>query len=457
MPLITLLALGPDNPKLLTGDARATLLSGGALLLRTGQHGVAQYLRGQSIPFQTLDALYDECEDFDELCEMASERIIDFARKNGGCVYAVSDPTSDQTVHALINALPQDMTLHGLSGVTLTALAATAAQTLGADTRNLRTLDALSCISEPADVRVQELSPDPTQPLMITELDSRMLASDVKLWLMRLYPAEAEIYFFPPGNDTHKTVYKLLLYQIDQQNKYDHTCALLIPAMPFTARERYTLGDLLHIMQILCAPDGCAWDKAQTHESLRPFLIEEACEACEAIDDGDPLKLCDELGDVLFQVAFHATIARKHADFDMDDVTTAICAKMIKRHEHVFAGAKLSTPEQISQNWDRIKREERGETTRAQSMQALSKSLPALLRASKIQAKAAKAGTAQLSADHALQQIINTLQALPASSDKETLMGDVLFDLVALARIYSIPCENALMRKNASYISTFEG
>ena len=176
--IITIAAIGPDSGQTLTLGVYDALRQADALLLRTGRHGVADRLRQEGVAFETLDALYDRTEDFDELCELAARAIIDRARQAQTLIYAVSEPQSDATVRALVQALPDDMALRVLSGVTLTDAAACAAIPFGVNTENLRTVTALST----AEMRVQADCPQ-----VVTEIDNRYLASDVKLWLGDLF------------------------------------------------------------------------------------------------------------------------------------------------------------------------------------------------------------------------------------------------------------------------------
>ena len=417
MHRLTICALGPDDPQLLTRAAYAALTGGTPLLLRTRRHGVADFLTAQGKRFETLDALYDACEDFDELCTAAQERICAFARQSAHSVYAVSDPASDETVHALCRHLPEDIRLRVLTGVSLTDTALSAALHLCARTQDARTLSVLSL--DTAQI-------DPLVPLVITEIDTRVLAGEAKLFLMRVYPDEASVYFLPHGA---AEAVAMPLCEVDRQTDYGHTCALVVPPLPLEKRDRFVLRDLQDILRRLRGVGGCPWDRRQTHQSLRPFLIEEAYEACEAIDAQDPDRLCDELGDVLFQVAIHAAIGEEHADFTWDDVISAICSKMIERHEHVFGGKTLATAQEVSVNWEKIKRAQRGERTAAQAIRDMARTLPALMRAQKSVRKAQDAGYG----------------LLPAHGDTpEERIGEELLALTARAQAQGVNAQLAL-------------
>ena len=184
--IITIAALGPDDPKLLTLGAYEAMTGADVLVLRTERHGVADMLRARGVAFETLDALYGQCEDFDELCALAAQRLIALARKAERLCYAVSEPVSDATVRALAAALPEGFALRVTGGVTLSDGAAGAALALGVNTENLRTITALS---------LDALRPQADCPQVITEIDNRCLAGDVKLWLSDLFDDEMTVYF----------------------------------------------------------------------------------------------------------------------------------------------------------------------------------------------------------------------------------------------------------------------
>ena len=160
----------------------------------------------------------------------------------------------------------------------------------------------------------------------------------------------------------------------------------------FEQKDKYSVADLLRIMEILRAPDGCMWDRAQDHHSIRQNFIEETYEVCEAIDDEDTEHLKEELGDVLLQVVFHAQMEKEKGVFDMDDVADGICKKLIFRHPHIFGDVTVGSTDEILSNWDDLKRKEKKQETDTSTLESVSKSLPSLIRAQKLQKKAAKVG-----------------------------------------------------------------
>ena len=240
---------------------------------------------------------------------------------------------------------------------------------------------------------IQALSaahPDPALSLWVLELDSRLLAGEVKERLSRWYEDSAEILFFPPSEKPNRTCRKIPLFELDRQKAYDHTCSVLVPGKDYLRRNRFSFADLERIVSRLRAPDGCPWDKIQTHASLTPYMVEEAWEAVSAIQDGDMDHLSDELGDVLFQVFIHTSIGESFEEFTMTDVLTHICRKMIQRHPHVFRAHGSETAEEIASGWEKIKRAETGSRTVGESLEDVSPSLPSLKYAVKVVKKLAQ-------------------------------------------------------------------
>ncbi len=225
--------------------------------------------------------------------------------------------------------------------------------------------------------------------------------------------------------------------------------------------KQYTFSDLCHILEVLRGENGCPWDKVQTHESLREAMLEEAYEAVDAIDRKDHANLCEELGDVLLQVVFHANLAAEEGIFTMDDVLRGICEKMIYRHPHIFADAKADTPEEVLENWEALKKKEKHQTTQGQIMEAVPNALPALTRAKKIQKKAADVGFDFYSYGGAVEKVEEEwqefLQEMGGEQKRlEEEFGDLLFAMVNVARFFKINPEFALTKATKKFINRFE-
>ena len=226
--------------------------------------------------------------------------------------------------------------------------------------------------------------------------------------------------------------------------------------LDFLCKESYDLRDFVALVSYLRSPNGCPWDQVQTHESIRRNFLEETYEACEAIDAGDHVHMREELGDVLMQVLFHTDIEREAGHFDIDDVADAACKKLVYRHPHVFRRDEPDAPD-----WDTMKQRERAQTTTAEAMDSVARSLPALWRCDKIQAKAAKTGFEWPDVHAALDKVdeeTRELRAAVASGDTEAIgdeLGDLLFAAVKVARFAGIDPEQAAHAACEKFIRRF--
>jgi tetrapyrrole methylase family protein/MazG family protein/ATP diphosphatase len=211
-----------------------------------------------------------------------------------------------------------------------------------------------------------------------------------------------------------------------------------------------SLPRLVEIMQRLLAPDGCPWDRAQSLGSLKAYLIEEAYEVCEAIDRRDSAALCEELGDVLLQIVFQSEIARANGWFGPDDVVASISDKLVRRHPHVFGDSKASSPEEVHDNWEKLKAAERARKGGGGALDGVPQSLPGLLAAARITEKAAQVGFDWPEVDgprHKVDEELAELDAAIATGDRAAIqaeLGDVLFSLVNVARKLGVDPEDAI-------------
>ena len=226
-------------------------------------------------------------------------------------------------------------------------------------------------------------------------------------------------------------------------------------------KDNYDFNDLVEIIKILRAPGGCPWDSVQTHASIKKDFIEETYEVIEAINKNDSELLCEELGDVLLQVVFHAEISNSEGQFNINDVCDGVCKKLIERHPHVFGDVKVDSVENVLDNWDSIKRRSKAQPTQGSAMQKVPRELPALMRAQKIQQKAKKAGFDWPEIDgcyDALGSEIIELKEAAESDDKDKIideMGDVLFSCVNISRFLKVDAEEALTASTDKFMKRF--
>ena len=232
-------------------------------------------------------------------------------------------------------------------------------------------------------------------------------------------------------------------------------------AVDYPIKDKYNIEDLLAIMRILRAPGGCPWDAEQNHETIKKNLIEETYEVIEAVNKQDTELLKEELGDVLLQVVFHAAMEEEKGVFDFTDVADGICKKLIERHPHVFGETVISGVDDVLTNWDSIKRKTKGQKTTTQSMLSVPRELPALMRATKLQKKAADVGFDWSDVSGALdklQEEIDELRQAVENRDSENMseeLGDVLFSAVNVSRFIKTDAEEALTAASDKFLARF--
>lgn len=384
--MITVVSIGPGDPSFLNVITVRTLRDASPLVLRTGRHPLSAWLETEGMAFRTLDHLYETSDDFDALSRAAAEELWSLSGTSPYLVYAVSDVLTDRTVDALFSSRPEGGEVRLVPGFSF------ADYYLPACRPFFSTADIRICPAASFD----GTGLTPSRPLLITELNDEITAGEVKQALAA-WIRDEETVLFLPGDGKALPV---PLYELDRQPFYDHLSAVACGPFSYEQRSRKTLEDLMEIMDRLRAPGGCPWDRKQTHQSLEPYVVEEAWEVVGAAEENDPLHLAEELGDLLFQVVFHTSIGKSFDEFTMDDVLSAICQKMIRRHPHVFVPASGSgatgaavelpeagtriTAEQVTDNWDKIKQAETGSKTPLEALKDVSPALPALRYAEKL-------------------------------------------------------------------------
>jgi len=219
-----------------------------------------------------------------------------------------------------------------------------------------------------------------------------------------------------------------------------------------------TFEGLRRIIAHLRSPDGCPWDRAQTHASLKSYLMEEAYEALAALDESDPDKLCDELGDLLLEILLHVQLAEEAGEFTLEDVVYRIASKLVRRHPHVFGDERADTPEEVMARWSALKREEGGDTPEASALAGMPLAMPALALAQRLQDRAARVGFRWPDIRQAagkLEEEIGELAEAGGTDEKREEMGDVLFMIVSLARYLELDAEEALRLANGKFYRRF--
>lgn len=456
MKRITIIPLAA--PGTLTAESRSAIEECSMLYFQTEKHPCAApavLLRKETaLPYQTMDDLYDKCEDFDRLNECIALRITS-CDKTEGIGYAVLgrgiSPELMREIRKKAAEQGFDIRVLASQGYAEPALAHAVSCGLieGSTEYNIRSARSLT-------------HADTSVPLAIEEVDTLLRAGEVKLVLSDYYPDEHEILLFTLS-DTDRVI-KLPLYQLDfpqNADRFDAATVIVVPPCGLVERSRHGLSGLMEVMQRLRAPGGCPWDAEQTHESLRSSLIEEAYEVLDAIDREDMTALEEELGDLLLQIVFHAAIEQERSEFTMRDVTTGIVNKLIYRHPHVFGNVKVNGADDVLYNWENLKQKEKSQSTVADAMRAVPASFPSLMRSYKIQKKAAHVGFDWDSALQALPKVeeeaVEVRDAIVSGDDAAVHeeIGDLLFACVNVARLMKVDPELALRSATDKFMSRF--
>jgi tetrapyrrole methylase family protein / MazG family protein len=448
---LTIVGLGPGHVDDLTRKAWRVLKQAQTVFLRTAQHGCVACLPQTSATYHSFDELYATAGDFEAVYVAIVEQVMAAARR-GDVVYAVpGDPLVGEATspRLLQEARAAGIEVEIVNGISFVE---PSLALLGIDA-----LDGLQ-ILDGIDIATMYHPPiNPDYPALIGQVYSRQLASDLKLMLMNQYADEFRVHLIHAAGTADARVEDLALYEIDRSPHIGPVTALFLPALGgMSSFERFQ-----EIIAHLRSPEGCPWDRKQTHESLRQFLLEEAYEVLEVIDEGDPQALAEELGDLLLQVMLHTQIAIDNGDFHMTDVLRAINQKMIRRHPHVWSDVSADDADQVVTNWEALKRQERNDHNGAESLlDSIPKGLPALLQAHQYQVRAAKVGfdwddvaDVRAKIDEELAEI-NAALGDPGELAKE--LGDLLFALVNWARWLGVEPENALREANARFSRRFQ-
>ncbi len=444
---ITVVGLGPGDPKQLTLEAQQVLQEAGEVYLRTCHHPTVSSLP-PGVSLHSFDYLYEEKETFTEVYDEIARQIMELGRRPGGVVYAVPGHplVGEASVQRILDlADQQDIGVRVVEGLSFIESVLTC---LGLDPlAGLQLVDA----TELAALHHPGLNPD--LPALIAQLYDQSLASDVKLTLMNLYPDEHPVTLVRGAGADRAQVLTAPLYELDRQPAVDHLTSLYVPPLPRPS----SLEAFQDTIARLRAPGGCPWDQEQTHQSLRPHLLEETYETLAALDADDTDALREELGDLLLQIVLHAQIAVEAGEFSLAQVIEGVDAKIKHRHPHVFGDIVVASVGELLYNWEEIKREEKGKHS---LLGGVSRSLPALARAQAIQKRVARVGFDWPDTEGVVAKIaeeVAELREAQGSKEREEELGDLLFSVVNLARWLNVDAESALRGACEQFIQRFSG
>lgn len=469
---ITILGLGPGNIEDLTVQACVILTQAAqtqqTVYFRTTIHPTVDALQRElpQLQLASFDSLYEESNDWSTLYARIAEEVCELAARQA-VVYAVpGHPLIGESSVQLVlqQAKERGLRVAVVAGLSFIEPVCTLLE-LDPFDAGLQIIDATELAALAPDEVAGRIVP--TRPLLVVQVYNRRLASAVKLSLSECYPDEWAVTLVRAagiqldGNESSEMTSHMPLYDLDRNNFANHLSTLYVPAVdPLTAvRVPETLRYIT--MRLRRDPDGCPWDREQTHQSLARYALEEAYEVVEAIEEHNMEHLSEELGDLLLQVYLHAEVARQAGEFSLGDVCEHINAKLIRRHPHVFSTVEVSNAGQVVQNWEAIKKQEKekaGIAPKESVLDGVPLASPALTVAQEYQKKAVKVGFSYNTVEWVYGKLEEELQELQRANESEHVfeeVGDVLFQATMIADAHHINAETALRAANRKFRQRF--
>ncbi|MDP4085452.1 MAG: nucleoside triphosphate pyrophosphohydrolase [Bacillota bacterium] len=450
---IEILGLGAGDLEQIPYGVYKKLIHSSHVYLRTKEHPVVTDLEKEGLQYKSFDDIYEKHDQFEEVYQEICKFLLKEA-ENNEIIYAVPGHplVAERTVQLLLEFGPKNGIEIIIGGGQ--SFIDSLFQVLKIDpVDGFQLYDGLSL-----DVNALQLK----SHMIICQVYDQFVASEVKLTLMEKYPDDYEIFIVTAAGSKDEHVEMVPLFELDRKVTLNNLTSLYIPPIQDDKVLWKDFSKFREIIAELRGPDGCPWDKEQTHETLKKYLIEETYEVIDAINSGDIDHLIEELGDVMLQVMLHAQIGEDEGYFTISDVIEGITAKMIRRHPHVFGEAKADTAEQVVQNWNEIKKLER-ENKSSSLLDDVSIFIPNLIRAYELQKKAAKVGFDWQEIGPALAKVKEELNEFEneIGNQKEQSVyakrefGDLLFAFVNVARFLNIHPEEALFETNEKFIRRF--
>jgi len=444
---ITVVGLGPGDGRFLTREAWQVLAEAGTVYLRTKRHPAVADLPG-SVTLVSFDAIYETAVNFESVYAQIVAELLRLAEA-GPVVYAVPGHphVGESTVTALETAAQAaGVPVRIVPGLSFVEPMLTAVGYDGLD--GLQLFDAVEMLA----FHYPPLNPD--VPLLLGQVYSRLVASDLKLVLTAVYPEEHPVHLIHAAGLAGQSVEQVPLYAIDHSEQISHLTSLYVPALPYKA----SLPALAETVAVLRSPDGCPWDREQTPQSMRADFLEEAGEVLEALDTYDDEGLQEELGDMFYHLVMQTQMASEEEIFRLSDVIAGIEAKLKRRHPHVWGDWEAADTAAVLRNWEKIKQDEKGGQP-ASLLDNIPVALPALARSQKIQHKVAKVGfdwPNVAGVYEKLQEELAELRAAVTPAERQAELGDILFVLVNLARWLDVDAESALREANLRFARRFQ-
>ncbi|MEK4523439.1 nucleoside triphosphate pyrophosphohydrolase [Psychrobacillus sp. FSL W7-1493] len=449
---ITIIGLGAGDLNQLPLGIYKKLKNATHLYVRTEQHPVLQELQTEGVTWTSFDAIYEKNDQFENVYKEIVENLLELSAVNP-IIYAVPGHplVAEQTVQLLVQAEKQ-----GKATITIEGGQSFLDPIFGAlridPIEGFQLLDGTSFKRD--DIQMNS-------HVLIGQVYDSFSASDVKLTLMEKYPDDFEVTIVTAAGSSEEVLKKVPLFELDREMELNNLTTLYVPPIHEKESRVKEWQTLREVVAQLRGPNGCPWDKEQTHTTLKKYAVEEVYELLQAIDEEDDDHIVEELGDVLLQVFLHAQIGEDNGYFSLEDVLASITEKMIRRHPHVFGDVEANSTEQVLSNWQEIKEKE-GKKTSKSLLEDELRTESSLLTSFNYQKRAAKVGFDWPEVSGAWEKFEEELQEWKAellSNDKEAQtdeLGDLLFTVVNLARFYGLSPELAMMQANKKFKRRFE-
>lgn len=421
---------------------------------RTMDHPVIAALQEEGAEFESFDHVYEKYDTFAEVYEEISETIMEYAT-SGDVVYTVPGHpmVAEKTVQLLIEKTSErgiQLDIEGGQSFLDALFAAVKIDPI----EGFQLLDGTALKRDEIQI---------SQHMIIGQVYDAFTASDVKLTLMEKYPDDYQVALVTAAGSSTEEVKWLSLYKLDREAKLSNLTSVYVPPVKETDKMLKEFSHLRQIISTLRGPNGCPWDKEQTHDSLKKYALEEVYELLDAIDQDDTDSMISELGDVLLQVLLHAQIGEDEGMFSIDDVIQELSEKMIRRHPHVFGNRVVSNADEVLANWNEIKNMEKQQDDDNSLLDGVEQSLPQLLVAYEYQKRAAKAGFDWMEVDSAWEKVTEEIEEFQQEvmsngnfEKQRAEFGDILFAIVNIARFYKIYPEEALHATNVKFARRFQ-
>ena len=426
--------------------------------VRTKDHPLLKDLESEGVSFTSFDHIYEENEQFTDVYEEITDHLFQEVEKYGIILYAVPGHplVAESTVQLLLDREKQgDVSLEIVGGQSF--LDGMFAALKIDPIEGFQLLDGTALEQDQLQIR---------QHMIIAQVYDTFIASEVKLTLMEKLPDDYLVHVVTAAGSEEEIIQSIPLYELDRVTEINNLTAVYVPPVREEAQLYHDFYKLREIIATLRGPNGCPWDKKQTHTSLKKYLLEETYEVLEAIDEEDDDHLVEELGDILLQVMLHAQIGEDDGIFSIDDIVKGLSEKMIRRHPHVFGEKSADNAEEVVGLWEDIKKQEKGIEKDGEEfhsiLENIPRTLPSLVKAYKLQKKAATVGfdwdDSAPMWDKLQEEIDEFLVEIEAGSKDraEEELGDILFVIANLARFYDVDPEQALIRTNNKFTNRFQ-